>query len=169
MSQPEDISICYTRHGFLYQFNANFDFLLNNWNVSFLVYHVNDEQIYLGEYSRFRRKVLYLLNKMDDLEHKSKIIDELNYKYVSVISSYIYSYISRIRNTKPADISLCDYARQKIDKFIELISILKVNDLTATKLDQKNAISFFFVWNGIITASYRIYKNTDQDYFSSDY
>lgn len=169
MSYPEDIYFSYTKNGFLYQFNARYDIVLNDWNVTFLVYHNNDNQIYLGEYTRFRKQILRKLNDIDDLEHRAKIIDDLDFKYVTVISSFVHSYASRIRRTKPRGISLFDYGKQQIDKLMALIITLNVDDLNVTKLDQKNTVSFYFVWNNIITATYYLYKQSDKDKFSSDY
>lgn len=169
MSQPEDIEFSYTKKGFVYHFSATFDFLLNDWRIIFLVYHTNSKQIYLSEYSRFRKQVLRKLEAMDDLIHKSKIIDELDYKYVNVISSYLHAYTLRIRKNKPEDSSLFDYGRQAIERLMGLITTLKIDDLTVTKLDQKNNVTFYFVWNRIITGTYTLNKLTDQDKFSSEY
>ena len=169
MSYPENVTISYTKHSFLYQFNAVYDAYLQDWSVSLLVYHFNDSQIYLGEYARFRRQILRKLESMDDLENRSKIITELNSKYVGVISSYIYQYTSRIRKNKPQDISLFDYGKQMVEKLTELIIQLRIDDLNIVKLDQKYTVTFHFVWNGTIAASYCLYKQNDHDKFSSEY
>lgn len=169
MSYPENVNISYTKNGFLYQFDAIYDLLIDDWIVSFLVYHVNDNQIYLGEYSYFRKQILRRLESMNDLENKSKIISELDFKYVKIISSYIYQYTSRIRRNKPQNISLFDYSKQMIEKLMELIIQLNISDLNIVKLDQKYTITFHFVWKGIITASYCLYKQSDHDKFFSEF
>ena len=169
MSSTDEIYFSYFKKGFLYQFSAIYDSLLSDWNVSFLVYHVNDKAIYLGEYARFRRQVLRKLNKLDSLEDRNKIIDNLDYKYVGVIAYYLKSYVERIQRNQPRNVSIINYGQLMVDKLIELISILKIDDLKVTKLDQKNMISFYFVWNKIIVATYCLHKNTEQSNFSSDY
>lgn len=169
MSYPEDVNISYTENGFLYQFNAIYDILINDWIVSFLVYHINDKQIYLGEYTCFRKRILRKLESIVDLENRAKITAELDLKYIKVISSYIHQYTSRIRKNKPQNISLFDYGKQMIEKLMELIIQLRINDLNIVKLDQIYTVTFHFVWNGTIAASYCLYKQSDHDKFSSEY
>lgn len=169
MSQPEDIEFSYTKKGFLYQFNARYDFLLNDWTVSFLVYHPKSHKIYLSEYARFRRQILRKLENTADLDHRYKIIDELDYKYVKIISAYIAEYVNRIKRTKPDNETLFEYGKQKIDKLMELIITLKIDDLNVTKIDQKNSITFYFVWNRIIIGTYILNKTNDTDKYLSDY
>lgn len=166
-----ELYLSYLKHGFLHVFNAVQDFYFNNWNVTFLVYHHKDSKLYLGEYTRFRKQIIRKLDQISDLDNRdrSQIIDELDYKYIKIMSTYLREYVERIRRTKPRNISLFDYGQQMISKFHQIIDTFKIDDLRITTLDQKNTISFFFIWNHVIVASYCLYKQNDSDKFVTEF
>ena len=154
--------LSFTENGFLHSFTASQDYLTSSWKVHFLVMHCkNTERIYLGEYTKFRKRVLnFIKNRPIDDQNNLKI--ELDSIYTKIVQSYITHYVARLHKNKPSDTTLYEYGQKIMNRFQRIIDKFKI-DINVTRVYQPHKVAFHFAWNGDILASYYVFKNTDTD------
>jgi hypothetical protein len=145
------IDLSYTENGFFHSFNANQD-IYGKWSMHWLVmHHFNTNKIYLGEYTKFRKRILTNISRRN-LEDTSQLRHLLDDAYAKVIIAYIKMYVARLHINKPADISLYEYGQTIMNRFQRIIDKFSI-DINVTRVYQPGKIAFHFTWNGDILAS----------------
>ena len=157
----QDIYMSYTYNGFFHSFTANQD-AYGKWSMNWLVmHHIDTNKIYLGEYTKFRKRVLQNIERRN-LEDTSQLRHLIDDAYAKVIVSYIRNYVARMHTNKANDITLYEYSQQIMNRFQRIIDKFNI-DINVTRVYQPNKAAFHFAWNGDILASYYVFKNTDTD------